>query len=435
MLTPDTPEFFPHSLWSRTAPPLDPHLRLDGELACDILIIGAGFTGIRAALALAEAGKSVVVTDSGDVGWGASGRTGGQVNPALPFVSPEALSRQVGPDFAERMAQTTVNSADEVFDLVRDYQIQCDARQSGWLRVDHCRKIARVSQSNAEGWAKYGSEYRIVEGDDLYRLTGTRSYRRGILTVRGGAIQPLSFVRGLARAAEAAGAQIFGQTAVIGLRREDGNWLAKTAQGRITARWIIVATNAYSGDLLPKLRRSIIPLAPIQIATDPLPASIVGNILPEGHTVSDTRRVIMYARREMDNRMVFGSLGRLNFKGEITGHGWLIRDAERVFPQLAGVDWTHRWGGRIALTDDRLPHLHEPKPRLLAGLGYNGRGVAMANVMGRVMAERVLGKDPDSLPFPITGITRVPFRGIQMIGKGIAISWMRLLDRLEMQMG
>jgi glycine/D-amino acid oxidase-like deaminating enzyme len=192
-----------------------------------------------------------------------------------------------------------------------------------------------------------------------------------------------------------------------------------------------VATNGYTGDLIPKLSRTILPLTPIQMATDPLPDDVIDSILPQEHTISDSRRVIMYARKEPDNRMVYGGFGKLERSGQIGGFDWLQNDAERVFPQLKRANWTYKWGGRVALTDDHLPHLHEPKPGILVGLGYNGRGVAMSNVMGRVMAERILGAQADALPFPTSPLKAIPFRPVKMQGLGKAIWFMRFLDYLE----
>ena len=143
----------------------------------------------------------------------------------------------------------------------------------------------------------------------------------------------------------------------------------------------------------------------------------------------------MYARREPDNRMVFGGHGHMDKNGQVAGHNWLMRDAVRIFPQLAGVQWRYKWGGRIAVTEDRLPHLHEPAKGLVAGLGYNGRGVAMSHVMGRVLAERVLGRAREELDFPVTTVRRIPFRAAQMMGVGAATWWMKLRDRVEVTLG
>ena len=139
----------------------------------------------------------------------------------------------------------------------------------------------------------------------------------------------------------------------------------------------------------------------------------------------------MYARRQPDDRMVFGGHGHLDRNNQPGGFNWLLRDVERIYPQLKGVNWRYRWGGKIAVTDDRLPHFHEPKPGLIAGLGYNGRGVAMSHVMGKLLAERALGAAPESLPFPTTSLKAMPFRSIQLMGESTAIWWMRMLDKLE----
>jgi len=244
----------------------------------------------------------------------------------------------------------------------------------------------------------------------------------------------MSLVRGLARVARAAGVKIYGRSKVERLEQTEGGWVAHTAQGQSRSSWVILATNGYSDELMPGLSETILPVTPIQIGTEPLSDDQIGELLPGGQTISDTRRVIMYARREPDNRMVFGGLGKALGNGEIGGHDWLIQDATRIFPQLKGVSWTTRWGGQVAVTDDHLPHIHEPHKGLIAGLGYNGRGVAMSHVMGRTLAERVLGADQDSLAFPTTKLRKMPFRGIKKLGFSTAIWWMRLRDRIEVRL-
>jgi sarcosine oxidase len=422
---------FPASLWAHTAVPAAPHPALNDRISTDAVVIGAGFTGLRAALVLAEAGTDVVVLDAADVGWGASGRTGGQVNPMLPFNTPQQIRKRVGGLYFERLTAASLNSADALFTLIRRHNIDCQARQNGWLRVDHCEKARRQSVSNALIWNQYGAEMQPLDAHEVQQLSGSPRYRSGILNPRGGAVQPLSLARGLAATASHYGAKIYGNSPVSDLTQTPQGWTVSTPQGQVHATWVIIATNGYTGGLLKGLSASILPLLPIQIATDPLSADRIADILPQGQTISDTRRVIMYARREPDNRFVFGGHGNMQANGKAGGFEWLVRDAGRIFPTLKGVHWKFRWGGNIALTSDRLPHLHEPKPGLLAGLGYNGRGVAMSHVMGRVLAERVLGKAQQDLAFPVTDIKKYPFRSAQMMGESTAIGWMRLLDYLD----
>ncbi len=419
------------SFWAHTAPPTQASPELRTALSTDVVVIGAGFTGLRAALELAEAGTQVVVLDAGDIGWGASGRTGGQVNPMLPFNTPAQIRQRVGEQYFERLTTVSLNSADELFALIRKHGIECQARQNGWLRVDHTTKAQRQSVANAAIWNQHGAEMIPLGADEVQRLSGTRAYQSGILVPKGGAVQPLLLARGLAAKAKAHGARIYGNSPVNTLTRTAAGWVVKTPGGQVVAEWVILATNGYTDGLLKGLANSILPLMPIQIATDSLSEAQISTLLPGGHTISDTRRVIMYARREPENRFVFGGFGKTQANGTPGGFEWLVQDAERIFPSLNGVDWRFRWGGNVALTSDHLPHLHEPQPGLLAGLGYNGRGVAMSHVMGRVLAERVLGKAREDLPFPVTAINNMPFRSLQMLGKGSVINWMRLLDALE----
>ncbi len=421
----------PPSLWAATAPPSADHPRLSADVEAEVTIIGAGFTGLRTALKLSEAGVKAVVLDAGDVAYGASGRTGGQVNPMLPFNTPDQLRKLLGQTYFERLTETSLASADELFSFIKNYQIDCQARQNGWLRVCHNKRALTAARKGVAEWNVHGAGMTVVEGGDLHKLAGSTAYGAGVVTPRGGAVQPMSLARGIAAAAVQRGVSIHGRSAVIDLEKDGDKWVAKTAHGSVRSDWVVVATNGYTGDLIPKLSGTILPLTPIQMATDPLPGDVIDSILPQGHTISDSRRVIMYARKEADNRMVYGGLGKLDRAGQIGGFDWLRKDAEWVFPQLTGVNWTYRWGGRIALTDDHLPHLHEPKPGILVGLGYNGRGVAMSNVMGRVMAERILGAQADALPFPTSPIKSIPFRSVKMRGVGTAIWFMRLLDYLE----
>jgi sarcosine oxidase len=419
------------AVWEHTAGTPETGETLTGDLECDVAIIGTGFTGLRAALHLAENGCHVAVFDSGDIGWGASGRNGGQVNPMLPVARPDDLRRAVGDKYFDRLAEISLGSADALFDLVRKYDIKCDARQRGWLRADHCASARKTARAAAKEWNQHGAGFEFADGAEVVRLTGSPAYRSGVFSNRGGAVQPLSLAFGLARTARAAGARIFRHAPVTVAERKGQKWHLTVAGLPVVSRQVILATNGYADDLRKNIKRSILPLTPIQIATDPLPQSVIGEILPRGTTISDTKRLIMYARREPDNRMVFGGIGYRAPFGGLGGFNWLLADVGRIFPALQGVDWRYRWGGQIALTSDHVPHFHEPEPGIIAGLGYNGRGVAMSLVMGAVLAGRALGAAPETLPIPSTKAMPMIFRDTQVFGAGIAMSWMRLQDNFE----
>lgn len=419
------------TLWSVTAPERPAGTPLDSDLVCDIAVVGAGFTGLRAALALAEAGSNVAVFDSGDVGRGAAGRSGGQVNPMLPVARPAELLKAVGHTYFERLAEVSLGSADELFDLVRRYNIDCNARQHGWLRADHSPAAREQARAAARDWNGFGAGFEFIDGDDVKRMTGSPTYASGTFCARGGAVHPLALVRGLAKAADEAGTKIFAHSAVRDLKRVDQRWTMTAAGHKVIADRVLLATNGYTDSLFTDLKSSILPLTPVQIATEPLDEEEIGPVLPGGQTISDTRRLIMYARREPDNRLVYGGIGFQKLLDRVGGFKWLFRDVARIFPSIRPSSWRFKWSGQIALTTDHVPHFHEPAPGILAGLGYNGRGVAMSLVMGRVLAERALGADPDGLPFPVSPIHRLPFRDIQVIGAGVAMRFLRIRDNME----
>ena len=419
------------AFWNVTAPSGESVGPLAGDLTCDVAIVGGGFTGLRAALMLAEAGTDVAVFEAGDVANGASGRSGGQVNPMLPVAKPDDLRKAVGPKYFEALAETALRSADDLFELIEKYQIQCEARQKGWLRANHCEAARVTSEENAKLWNKLGAEFEFVGRDEVMRLTGAHGYASGTVSPRGGAVQPLALTRGLDRVARGAGAQIYSHSPVTKLVPEEGRWVLEVNGHRVNAEKVIVATNGYTDNLVGGLKRSVLPITSIQIATEPLDEDRLGPLCPEGHTISDTRRLIMYCRREPGGQFIYGGGGFRTPTGGTGGWSWLYKDAARIFPSLKGVKWSYRWGGFVALTPDKVPHLHEPQPGLICGLGYNGRGVAMSHVMGREMARRALGAALEDLPFPVAPITPYRFREPQVLAAGVGMSYWRMLDQRE----
>lgn len=419
------------AVWEVTAKAGQQGEDLHGAAEFDVAVVGAGFTGLRAALDLAEAGCSVAVFDAGEIAWGASGRSGGQVNPMLPVARPGELLKAIGPVYFERLVEASLRSADDLFGLIHKHDIDCDARQKGWLRVDHCAKARGIARAAAQEWNRHGAGFEFVDGNDVQRLSGSPAYTSGTLAPSGGAVQPLSLAFGMARAARNAGARLFRFAPVTSARRKDQKWHLAAGGHPVVCQQIILATNGYSGSLSKPVMQSVLPLVPVQIATDPLPAGVISSILSGGQTISDTRRMIMYARREPDNRMVFGGIGYRQPLGGTGGFSWLLRDAKRVFPALSKVEWPYRWSGQIAMTDDHIPHFHEPEPGMLAGLGYNGRGVAMASLMGKWLAARALGADPHQLPIPCSKAEPLDWRTTQVLGACIAMPLMRIRDQME----
>lgn len=424
----------PDSLWVATAPDAPDTKPLTGNATYDVAIVGAGFNGLRAALCLAEAGKKVCVLDSGEIGWGASGRNGGQVNPIGHEPPATVANRWQGlhdASYAERFAKCVINSAEEVFDVVKRYQIECDAEQNGWIRAVHGPSAFPDFQKMYQGWTEAGADLRLVARDELEAMSGTVGYEHGWVSSRGGSVQPLAYARGLARAAIDAGASIYTQTLVKELTQINGAWCLQTAHGSVTAEQVVLSTNGYTDNLYQGLKKSIVPIISIQAATEPLNDEQYARILPGRQTFADTRRVIYYFKKTADRRLVFGSAG---FSGDLPGDTdrTRIRQGLRnVYPFLDGIKIDYIWGGRIAVTQDHLPHIHQPATGLWTGLGCNGRGVAMSTVLGRLLAELALGADHDSIPLPVTDIKSFPFHRFHGIGAKAVLHWREFLDKRE----
>jgi sarcosine oxidase len=408
--------------------------RLDGSVRYDAAIIGAGFTGLRAALALSLAGTEVAVLEADEIGFGASGRTGGQVNLGY-HLDPDEIERVMGPDVGSRMVRAAAALNDEVFALIQRHGLRCDAVQKGWLKAAHCHAALRHQERQAEQWERRGVTLEILDGAEVERRSGARGYRGGFFFPKGGSLQPLSYTRELARAAIERGAKIYEKTPALKLTREGAVWRIETPKGSLSAERVLIGTNGYSDRLWPGLARSLVPIRSVQAATEPLPEEIRARVLPNGNTLSDTRRILYYCRLDRDHRLCFGGLGPMRDVFHPSDFEEVKKGARRLFPSLRGIRWDFHWGGRIAKTQDQLPHLHEPAPGLLVGLGYNGRGVGMATLMGRVLAERALGKDAKELPFAATPITGYPLYGLRNAGFKMIVPWMLLRDRLDRLVG
>lgn len=417
------------SLWSATANRTTEFPSLQGILRADVAVIGAGFTGLSAALHLAEGGASVVVIDRQHPGWGASGRNGGQVNVGLKD-GPSTIRAKFGDHWGARMIRMAGDAGDLVFDLIEKYDIDCAATRPGWLRAAHTPKALRQLHGLAADWDRHGGGMEPLDRDQMERLTGTPCYLGGVIDRRGGVLHPLNYALGLAEAARKHGAQIFADSPAERIARNGTGYRVETPQGSIEAEKVLICTNAYSGDVARPLAQSILPVRSVQVATAPLSDNLRKTILPRGNALSDTRRLLLYFRQDADGRFLMGGRGTYNDASTRRQIDWLRQMSVRLYPQLAGVDWQHAWGGYVALTRDHYPHLHELSPGLMAGLGYNGRGVAIATAMGRVLAQWAAGARPDDLEFPATPVRPLPLAFARTLAVEGEILRLRLLDRL-----
>ncbi len=391
--------------------------------------MGGGFTGLSAALHLAEQGVEVVVLEAHEPGWGASGRNGGQVNPGLKH-DPDVVERDFGPDLGGRMVALSGNAPNLVFDLIQRHQIACSALQSGTLRSAITGRGAGEVRASAEQWIRRGGPVSVLEQADIALRTGTARYQAALLDRRGGQVNPLGYARGLARAAMQQGAAVHGGTQVRRMRKVGSQWVVETGSGTVTAERVILATNGYTDDLWPGLRRSLVPLFSAIAATEPLPAAVVEAIMPSRSALYEIGSITVYYRFDPDNRLLMGGRSVQRDVGSPDALGYLIRYAARLWPVLRDVKWTHGWSGQLAHTPDHYPHIHEPDDGVLVCLGYNGRGVAMSSAMGPELARRAMGGTMAAIDMPITTIKAMPFHALWRSGVAARVAYGRIRDRL-----
>lgn len=418
-----------NSLWSATANPTPARPALSGATEADTVIIGGGFTGLSAALHLAETGQSVVLLEAETPSWGASGRNGGQVNPGLK-ANPEETEARFGNDLGKRMVALSGGAGKLVFDLIAKHDIQCDAHNCGWIRSATNAKTLKDLQIIGRQWRARDHAVDEVGAAEMAHLLGYDGYVGGLIDRRGGNIHPLNFALGLATAAEKAGARIHGDSRVTGIDTTSDHVSVSTAQGSVKAKRAMICTNAYTGDLTNPLGKTVVPVTSVQVATELLSENVAKSILPMGHSPTDTRRLIFYFRKDAAGRFIMGGRGAMGDGGILKRQAGLRKAAREIYPQIGGAEWTHAWGGNVAMTRDHARGLHQIAPNVVAALGYNGRGVGMATAMGTVLAKWADGCPEAALDFPMTPATPIPFHRFRNLGVGTTVATFRVLDRL-----
>jgi glycine/D-amino acid oxidase-like deaminating enzyme len=424
------PSSHPESLWAATATPDREWPELEGRQRVDVAVIGGGFTGCAAALSLAEKGAKVALLESRLIGWGGSGRTGGQVIPGLKY-DPDELEAMLGSELGPRLVSTVGSVGDELFGLVARHAISCDPVRKGWLQPAFSPRTLGFVTRRAEQWARRGADVALLDRARTAALVGSEAYLGGWIDRRGGHVQPLSLTRGLAAAAHRAGASIYVRSPAVGLARREGGWTVRTARGEVQAEAVLIGTNAYTSGLWPGLARTVVPMMSIIAATPPLPPELGGDVLPEGQCASDTRRLLWYYRRDAHGRLIMG--GRGPFREEVgPADAVHLRAAvDRLYPRLAKVPFQFHWTGRVAMTEDFLPHLHQLAPGVWAALGYCGRGVGLGVVLGRYLADLARGTRPADIPFPVTAMKPIfgyPFT--RVVARAL-VRYYRVRDQLE----
>ncbi len=420
----------PPSLYAETARPPVAAPPLDGDKSVSVAVIGGGFTGLSAALHLAERGADVVVLEAHEPGWGASGRNGGQVNPGLKG-DPDEVERLFGQELGRRMVEMSWNAPNTTFELIRRHQIQCDASQTGTIRAAFQQNNVADIQGAYDQGAKRGMPVEFLDAARMREATGTDRYLCAVVDKRGGHVNPLGYARGLAQAAMQAGAAVHGGTPAQKVWRDGGKWHVQTPTGTVHADEIVLGTNGYTDNLWPNLRKTVVPVFSAVVASEPLSDEAARAIFPMRSSLYELGKVTTYYRLDRQNRVLMGGRSKQSPVSGPEDLMFLRRYAERLWPVMKGIRWTHGWNGQLAITLDHYPHIHEPAPGVTVCLGYNGRGVAMASAMGPQLAKRILGGRQDEIDMPITDLKPVPFHALWRTGVAARIAYGRIRDYLH----
>ena len=420
---------YPDSWYAATAAPLEEFARLEGETRADVCVIGAGYTGLSAALHLARQGLDVVLLEAQRVGFGASGRNGGQVGSGYNL-SQLDLERKMGSDAARQLWQISEDAKTLTLDLVAQHAPDASYRP-GVVHADWHAKEVRHSHREADHLARhYGYEkIESLDRDALRNLVVSPAYQGGMVDWGAGHLHPLRYALGLARAARDAGARIHENSAVHALKHGTPA-IVRTDHGRVVADQVVLAANGYLAGLERKVAARVMPINNFIIATEPLGAR-AADILPRDVAVADSKFVVNYFRLSEDNRLLFGggeSYG-IRFPRDIAAK--VRRPMLQVFPGLADARIDYAWGGTLAITASRMPCFVRVTANVLNASGYSGHGVALATFAGKVIAQAIIG---DSARFDLLGRVPLPrFPGGPAFAQPIlalAMTWFSLRDRL-----
>lgn len=375
------------SIFDITPPPRPP---LAGDRVCDVCIVGAGIAGCSAALHLAERGFSVLLLEAQSVGWGASGRSGGQVLPGT--AAPQSQLRGLlGASDARRVWDTTVDGLGLLRSLIARHAIDC-AWTPGHLQVAIKPRQADALRAESEQLARHYDypSTRFIERDELRSLIASERYIAALYDGASGHVDPLRYTRGLAHAAERAGALVCEGTRVLEYRPGDPASV-RTAFGTVRAAHILLAGNAWLGEVAPELAARILPVGTYMIATEPLGADRAAALIRNNAAVADSNWVLDYFRRSADHRLLFG--GRVSYSGLDPGAGAAAtrRRLLAVFPQLADVPVAQAWGGYLDITVNRAPDFGRLGPNIWYLQGFSGHGIALAGSAGKLAAEAISG--------------------------------------------
>ncbi len=379
------------------APPDLPSFK--GERETDVAIIGGGYTGLSAALHLAEQGTDTVLLEAEYIGFGGAGRNVGLVNAGL-WLMPDDVVKIIGPKYGERLIEELGNSPDLVFDLIEKHGIKCEATRKGTLHCAHSPGGFKALKQRESQWKKRKAPVRLLSKEDAEPKIGSSAFHGALLDLRAGTVQPLAYAHGLAHAAKKAGADLFVKSPVIKVEQKNKKWEITTLDGKVTAKAVIQACQGYAGHGFKENMKTLIPFNFFQFATPPLPEKIRKTILPEGQGAWDTNMILSSYRLDAAGRLLVGSVGSVDRFGHGLHKKWAKRTINKVFPQINDIRMEYGWFGTIAMTVNHVPRFHVFGENNISVTSYNGRGIGPGTLFGKLMAQYLLNDSHDNIPLP-----------------------------------
>ncbi|SLM29719.1 putative oxidoreductase protein [Desulfamplus magnetovallimortis] len=401
-----------HGLWDITAAELKSFESIKGEKKTDVAIIGGGYTGLSAALHLAEKGADALLLEAKHIGFGGAGRNVGLVNAGL-WLMPSEVVDKLGSDVGEELIKVLGASPDLVFHLIEKHNIKCEAVRTGTLHCAHSKGGYRALEQREAQWQERGAPVTLLDREKAAPLLGSNAYHGALLDKRAGTVQPLAYAYGLAKAASDAGAHIYTDSPVVSINRDRSGWKLKTPDGTVHAKAVILAVQGYADHAFKNMEDNLIPFNYFQFATPPLPEDIRKTVLPGKQGAWDTNLVLSSYRLDLAGRLILGSVGQVDSWGYTLHKNWAERTLERVFPQIGKVPLEHGWYGRIAMTPNHIPRFHILGPDFVSVTSYNGRGIGPGSVFGKLLAAYIKNPSSVNIPLPVSEPAKVFMRDMR----------------------
>ncbi len=406
---------YPQSYYAASANPVPQRPALQGETETDVCIIGAGYTGLSTALFLLENGFKVSIVEAAKVGFGASGRNGGQiVNSYSRDI--DVIERTVGPKQAQLMGQMAFEGGRIIRERIAKYDIKCDLKDGGVFAAFTPKQMKHL-EAQKKLWERFGhTQLEIMDAQRIREVVKTENYIGGMLDMSGGHIHPLNLALGEAAAVESLGGVIYEQSPAVRIER-GANPVVHTSEGRVKAKFIVVAGNAYLGNLVPELAAKTMPCGSQVVATEPLSEEVAKSLLPQDYCVEDCNYLLDYFRLTGDRRLIYGGGVVYGAKDPANIEAMIRPMMLKTFPQLKNVKIDYAWTGNFLLTLSRLPQVGRIGDNIYYSQGCSGHGVTYTHLAGKILAEALRGQAErfdafgslPHYPFPGGRLFRVPF--------------------------